>query len=174
MKKSLSTIAILILLSTAAMSQKWGSKYGVILTKINNQYYSGPQQSWIIGGYYNHKISESVSIQPELMFSERGGYFQEQNRSVSQKYLDIPLQAKFMFPKKDIKPYLMAGISPSILLSNKESNGGSVYASPINAAGIVTLGMQCKATEKLNVIFEARGWAGLDYSSFSFHFGFQF
>lgn len=167
-------ISIAILISTTCYSQKWGAKYGVILTKINSDLYTGPQQSWIFGGFYNHKLSDNVSLQPEVMFSERGGYYQEQNRSVSQKYLDIPLQAKFMFPKKDIKPYLMAGISPSILLSNKESNGGYVRTSPINASGIVSIGMQCKATEKLNVIFEARGWAGLDYSSFSFHFGFQF
>jgi hypothetical protein len=168
------SFAIAILISTTCYSQKWGAKYGVILTKINNELYSGPQQSWILGGFYNHKLSDNISIQPELLLSDRGGYYQEASRSVSQKYVDFPIQAKFSLPKRDLKPYLMAGVSPSILLSNKESNDGFVYASKVNAAGIVSIGMDCKVTEKVDMILELRGWAGLDYQSLSFNFGFKF
>lgn len=167
-------LSIAILMSVNVYSQSFGGKYGVILTKINNDLYTGPQQSWIFGGFYNHKLTDKISIQPELLLSDRGGYYREASRSVSQKYVDFPLQAKFSLPKNDIKPYFMAGVSPSILLSNKESKDGSVYASPVNAAGILTIGMDCKMTEKVEAVFELRGWAGLDYQSVSFNFGFKF
>jgi hypothetical protein len=167
-------LSIAILISFNAYSQKIGVKYGFMLTKINHALYTGPQQSYNIGVLYNHKLSEVVSIQPEIIFSDKGGYYREANRSVSQKYVDFPLQAKFTMPKGSVRPYLMTGISPSLLVSNKESNDGFVFASKVNAAGIVSIGIDCKASEKMDVIFEARGWAGLDYQSFSFNFGIKF
>lgn len=73
-----------------------------------------------IGGYVKMDLSESISFQPELLYSMKGCSYINGGGGMSLNYLDIPLL--FNFGKKF---QFVAGVQPSLLLSAKNQIGSS-------------------------------------------------
>ncbi len=82
-----------------------------------------------IGGYLNIPISETFSIQPELIYSQKGAKYSqtytfqgmeiEYEAAFKLDYLDIPVLAKISFPSGSSTPYLYFGPSIGMNLSAK-------------------------------------------------------
>lgn len=79
------------------------------------------------GGFIRFNISEAFAIQPEFLYTIKGGKFEETIAGETMKYemnfsyLEIPVLVKFMIPTPGgIKPSLFAGPALAIKLSAKE------------------------------------------------------
>jgi len=71
-----------------------------------------------IGGFAKINFSESISFQPELLYSMKGCSYINGGGGLSLSYLDIPLL--FNFGKNF---HFQAGVQPSFLLAAQSKNG---------------------------------------------------
>ena len=119
MKKTLlfTILSVFTLTATNAQEIKFGAKAGVNFATFTGDALTGfdTRVSFHIGGLAEIPLSEKFSIQPELLYSEKGSDF---FTSIDLSYLDIPLMAKYQIIK-GLSAEL--GPVPSILLKAKET-----------------------------------------------------
>lgn len=84
-----------------------------------------------LGAVANFGISELFSIQPELLFVQKGYKFEEDDMSVTGKYsyLEVPVLAKISFGNEQLKGFVTAGPTLGYWLSGKDTfkaDGGEI------------------------------------------------
>jgi len=133
MKKVLSLVAVLALLSTATFAQvKFGAKVGTNISNISMSSDAGfsldtkSRVGFLVGGFAKFELSEAFAIQPELMFAQYGykvdmEFFGETiSGTETANYLAIPVMAKYYFGGFN----LQAGPQLGFLMSaNAEADG---------------------------------------------------
>jgi len=75
---------------------------------------------FIGGGYLNYAFSPTLSIQPEVLFSQKGAEFTEDNLTVTYRldYIDVPVLLKYTLPTgTNLLPSLYAGPQVSFKVS---------------------------------------------------------
>lgn len=75
-----------------------------------------------LGGFVTIPVSQSVTLQPEALYSMKGSKIQTSGTSFTYKldYLDFPLLVKYAFPTSvSARPFVFAGPSLGILISAK-------------------------------------------------------
>jgi len=160
MKKVLTVIAVLALISTASFAQtKFGVKLGTNFANVKYDLDGGGSISpdskvgFVIGGFANFSIvEEKFAIQPELLFSGQG--FKMDDDKVSLNYLSVPVIAKYYFGGFNVQ----AGPQLGFLMSAKD-DGDDIKD---NMKGI-DLGMNIGAGYDLEMGlgFDARYYMGM-------------
>ena len=100
----------------------------------------------VFGGFVTFEISDAFAIQPELLYTMKGGKASEGGEDLVVKldYLEIPVLAKFNIPTEgSVKPCLFAGPAVALKLSAKykwtgdgESETGDVSEIGIDVKGL--------------------------------------
>ena len=102
-----------------------GVKGGYNLAAVNydGSGETGQRHGFHIGVYGESFISESFSIQPELMYSQQGYEIKDNNGTFTQKlnYINLPVMLK-AYPSKNF--FLEAGPQIGLAISHKEVNEG--------------------------------------------------
>lgn len=125
MKKILlfAAFAVFTFISVQSQEVRFGAKAGLNLATFTGDALTGfdTRAGFHIGGLVEIPISEKFSVQPELLYSEKGSEFFSTELSLS--YLDIPIMAKYHIIKG-----LSAELGPvaSILLNAEETKRGEV------------------------------------------------
>ncbi len=139
MKKAKSILLLIIVLSfplSQAFAQ-FGIKGGATLssfdTEITGNGMSFEESSDTKFGFqagilYQHAINDMISIQPELLFTQKGGK-DDVNGGLESKvtlsYVEVPVLLRFNVPiDGDIRPYLIAGPHAGYLLDAKDEYDG--------------------------------------------------
>jgi opacity protein-like surface antigen len=80
------------------------------------------------GGVLDFTLSDMLALHLEPMYLQKGSKLESggQEAKIKADYLEIPVMFKYAFGNSTAKPYVMAGPSIGILLSNKVTNGGEV------------------------------------------------
>ena len=99
MQKLILSVCFLVILSVAASAQSLhvGAKVGANLGKIDGKSFDeGYNFGYVLGGYANIGISETIAIQPELLFSQTNttvdsGYGLVKPEKVHLNYLNVPV-----------------------------------------------------------------------------------
>jgi hypothetical protein len=134
MKTIYSTLALIIGITNAVSAQdramhqsNAGIKGGYNLAAVNfdGNGETGQRHGFHVGVYGESFISESFSIQPELMYSQQGYEIKDSNGNVTftQKlnYINLPIMLK-VYPAKSF--FLEAGPQIGLAISNKEEYSG--------------------------------------------------
>jgi hypothetical protein len=107
-----------------------GIKGGYSLAAVNydGTGETGQRHGFHIGVYGESFISESFSIQPELMYSQQGYEIKDGNGSFTQKldYINLPLMLK-AYPSRNF--FLEAGPQIGLAIFHKESYSGFIGGS---------------------------------------------
>ncbi|MER2997724.1 porin family protein [Pontibacter populi] len=76
-----------------------------------------------IGGVANIKFNETFSVQPELLFTQKGYKYVSDTRTVTGKYdyLELPLLAKISFGAPDFQGFITAGPTFGYWASGKDT-----------------------------------------------------
>lgn len=140
MKKVLGVVVVLILVSSIGFGQM-AFKGGLSMAKFrgDDAAVDAPEVAkyrtgFVAGVSYNMGLLLGLSIQPEVLYVQRGAMNEITVTGVSGKqtskydYVEIPVLVKFApLPIPVIKPYVEAGVSYSILLGAKVVSEG-IYA----------------------------------------------
>jgi hypothetical protein len=122
LRNSMFAIFLLGVSNFASAQISYGPRIGLnfpTIAGVNNN--AGFKVGLHIGGYVKINLSESISFQPELLYSMKGcSYINGIGGGLSLSYLDIPLL--FNFGKKF---HFQAGVQPSLLLSAQNKNGNT-------------------------------------------------
>lgn len=125
MKKILrnSVVAIFLLGIThlASAQVSYGPRIGLnfpTIAGVNNN--AGFKVGLHIGGYAKLNLTESISFQPELLYSMKGCSYINGDGGLHLSYIDIPLLLNF-----GKKFHFQAGVQPSLLLSAKNKIGSA-------------------------------------------------
>lgn len=100
----------------------------------NNQveYNAGLQ----VGGVVNLKFNETFSVQPELLFTQKGYKFEEDSETVTGKYdyLELPLLAKISFGSPEFQGFITAGPTFGYWASGKDTFeiGGDEFSEDVD------------------------------------------
>lgn len=125
MRKYLLFTAFAVFALSASQSQelRFGAKAGLNLATFTGDALTGfdTREGFHIGGLVEIPISEKFSVQPELLYSEKGSEFFSTELKLS--YLDIPVLAKYHIIKG-----LSAELGPvaSVLLKAEETKRSEV------------------------------------------------
>ena len=101
MKKLLLTAVIAVISIVSINAQEFGAKAGVNFASLNGDEDFDGRTSFFVGGVVEFEISESFSIQPELLYSSQGAKssFSEEGfdfeSTIKLDYLNIPIMAKY-------------------------------------------------------------------------------
>ena len=123
MKKTLlfTFITVFAVFAAAAQNISFGAKAGLNLATFTGDALTGldTRASFHIGGLVEIPITEKFSIQPEVLYSEKGSQFFGEELNLS--YIDFPVLAKYHIIKG-----LSAELGPvaSFLLSAEQHRGG--------------------------------------------------
>ncbi|WP_162425862.1 porin family protein [Pontibacter pudoricolor] len=89
-----------------------------------------------IGGVANIKFNETFSVQPELLFTQKGYKYEGDTRSVTGKYdyLELPVLAKISFGSPDFQGFITAGPTFGYWASGKDTYkiGGSEFSEDVD------------------------------------------
>ncbi|MGD9202140.1 MAG: outer membrane beta-barrel protein [Chitinispirillia bacterium] len=107
---------------------EFGVKAGVDKSRINPYTYEmpdmyPPKTGIIFGGFFAYNFNQFFSLQPEILFIQKGVMEIKENESmISLNYLEFPLSLKSVLPiRKKGRINLVLGLSPTLLLtSNKK------------------------------------------------------
>lgn len=109
----------------AARQSNAGIKGGYNLAAVNfdGNGETGQRHGFHIGVYGESFISESFSIQPELLYSQQGYEIKDSNGTFTQKldYINLPLMLK-AYPSQNF--FLEAGPQIGLAISHKEEYDG--------------------------------------------------
>jgi hypothetical protein len=108
-------------------TSKVGIKGGYSLAAVNydGEGETGQRHAFHVGVYGESFISESFSIQPELMYSQQGYEIKTGNGTFTQKldYINLPVMLK-AYPSKNV--FLEAGPQIGLAISHKEEYDGFI------------------------------------------------
>ncbi len=126
MKKSMMVLTVMLFtLSTISFSQvKFGLKGGLNVTEISMEmdgFSKSPDSRMgaVAGAFVNLRLSNSIGIQPELLYSMKGSNF-EADVVTKLDYLSVPVMVKYYFGGFN----LQAGPMFDFLLSAEEEYDG--------------------------------------------------
>lgn len=141
MKKALSSalltlFSLILTINAAAQERHYGIKGGAGAYEISSEIgdmsaTSDPKIGFEAGIFGDFPINEILSIQPEVVFVQKGGENEDSNDfsgtpSVTLNYVDVPLLLKINAPLDgNIKPYIFGGPYAGYLVeasSNMEGN----------------------------------------------------
>ncbi|NDK56557.1 porin family protein [Pontibacter fetidus] len=95
----------------------------------------------LIGGVVAIKFNETFSVQPELLFTQKGYKFEDDARTVTGKYdyLELPLLAKISFGAPDFQGFITAGPTFGYWASGKDvyKSGGIEFSEDLEENGFV-------------------------------------
>lgn len=129
--KAFLTMLSLVCLGYAAEAQtiSVGPRVGATFSKIN---YSGEEEDEVndqidsnagiqVGAVANVMVNDLFSIQPELLYVQKGFKAEDEGITVKQKssYLEVPVLAKISFGSEQFKGFVTAGPSVGYWLSAK-------------------------------------------------------
>jgi hypothetical protein len=106
MKKLLSTVAVVVFFAASAMAQvSVGVKAGLNLANVTGDDVddSDMRMSLHLGGYLNYAFSESLSIQPELLYSSMGAkssyddFGVDIEETTKLNYISVPVMVVYSF-----------------------------------------------------------------------------
>jgi hypothetical protein len=129
MKQSIAVLTLVLVLSGVSQAQVgFGVKGGVNFANVGGT--DAPPNSktltgFAAGGYLEISLPLLFTIQPEILYSQKGTTYDENffgtNVKLTAKlnYLEIPVLVKYSFPVPVVKPSLYAGPAMGILLSAK-------------------------------------------------------
>lgn len=137
MKKTYLTIALLFgVLSVIQAQDGYGHKtnggikggYNLAAVSFDGEGETGQRHGFHVGVYGESFISQSVSIQPELMYSQQGYEIKDANGTFTQKlnYINLPLMLK-AYPSKNF--FLEAGPQIGLAITHKEEYDGFISGS---------------------------------------------
>lgn len=101
MKKLLLTAVFAVLTIVSINAQEFGAKAGVNFAALNGDGDFDGRTSFFVGGVVEFEISETFSLQPELLYSSQGAKssFSEEGFDfetiIKLDYLNIPIMAKY-------------------------------------------------------------------------------
>ncbi|MEZ7498617.1 porin family protein [Flavobacterium sp. Arc3] len=131
MKTIYSTLALLVGIATsnaqdtATHQSNAGIKggYNLAAVSFDGDGETGQRHGFQIGVYGESFISESFSIQPELMYSQQGYEIKDVNGTFTQKlnYINLPVMLK-AYPSKNF--FLETGPQIGLAISHKEEYDG--------------------------------------------------
>lgn len=131
MKTIFSTLALLVGIATsnaqdtATQQSNAGIKggYNLAAVSFDGDGETGQRHGFHIGVYGESFISESFSIQPELLYSQQGYEIKDANGTFTQKlnYINLPIMLK-AYPSKNF--FLEAGSQIGLAISHKEEYDG--------------------------------------------------
>jgi hypothetical protein len=124
MKKILLTVVIAsgALFTAKAQDVTFGVKGGLNIAKLTNTDNSKVRPSVYIGGLVNIAFNESLSIQPELLYSGQGNKYDVNNVTVTDKvnYINLPVMMQYRIVPEF---YLEAGAQLGLLVASKTELG---------------------------------------------------
>lgn len=118
LKKQLTIILIIAVIpatqSYAQFGIALGPKAGVGVTTFRglDEYNIDERTGWVGGLFLNIQFTPVFTLQPELLLSEKGAEYSDNNYSVSAEisYFEVPVLAKFRIPINDIFfPHIAVG-----------------------------------------------------------------
>lgn len=141
-------VAITLVLFAAVQESKaqygfsLGPKAGLAVTSFNGDADMNGTTNWFYGVFANVQIGEVVAIQPELVFTERGGEVTSNNvrSNISINYFEVPLLLKIRLPLANdiIYPHFLLGpnfmFRTDIDLTSTDTQGGAMVG--VNADDI--------------------------------------
>ncbi len=80
-----SNVPIVVLLGLGFMgfrnakAQEFGVTGGLDISSLTGRVYSSPTAGFVAGGYMRYELSGKWSLEPEVLFSEKGGYMSEES-----------------------------------------------------------------------------------------------
>ena len=98
MKKLLLTAVFAVITIVSINAQEFGAKAGVNFASLNGDEDFDGRTSFFVGGAVEFEISESFSLQPELLYSSQGAkssFSDEGDLTIKLDYLNIPIMAKY-------------------------------------------------------------------------------
>jgi hypothetical protein len=129
MKRLISVLALGVLISAYSFAQVGlGIKGGLNIANVSGTDVppgSKTLTGFAAGGYLEISLPLLFTIQPEILYSQKGFTYDENvfgtNVKVTAKlnYLEIPVLVKYSFPVPVVKPSLYAGPAMGILLGAK-------------------------------------------------------
>lgn len=137
MKKTYLTIALFFgVLSVIQAQDRYGHKtnggikggYNLAAVSFDGEGETGQRHGFHVGVYGESFISQSVAIQPELMYSQQGYEIEDANGTFTQKlnYINLPLMLK-AYPSKNF--FLEAGPQIGLAITHKEEYDGFISGS---------------------------------------------
>jgi len=106
----------------------FGLKGGLSLAKItgDNTDDLKTRTGFLVGGFAALPMGESMSIQPEVYYAQKGAKFDDAGTEVKVKldYIDIPVLFKYTVAGESARPYFLVGPSIGFLTSAKFSAEG--------------------------------------------------
>jgi hypothetical protein len=146
----LSLLTALTMGYTAQAQVSLIAKAGLTLSNVAFKETKEGQQSvtgFLFGAGFNFPIGgESFSIQPELLYLQKGFGLSESNQGVKTdgkytlNYLEIPLLAKVAFGSESVKVYLNAGPSLGYGLTGNANAKTNFFGAPLNITVPVKFG----------------------------------
>ncbi|MBN2184753.1 MAG: PorT family protein [Candidatus Krumholzibacteriota bacterium] len=116
MKRLVIALALVALMSSSVFAEGMtlGFKGGLNLANLSGDDIEGMKMKLCFGGgvFLNYQITESISLQPELLFVMKGAKVDEDEVDAGFKasYIDIPVLAKFSVPMEGaFAPCFFAG-----------------------------------------------------------------
>lgn len=136
MKKTYLTIALFFGVLSVMHSQNYGHKtnggikggYNLAAVSFDGEGETGQRHGFHIGVYGESFISQSVAIQPELIYSQQGYEIEDANGTFTQKlnYINLPLMLK-VYPSQNF--FLEAGPQIGLAITHKEEYDGFISGS---------------------------------------------
>lgn len=129
MKRNLSILLFLLLLSSSAYSQlRFGVRGGLNLSGVSvsgndgiNDFVDKNVTGFHLGASLEWMIHERFGLESGLLYSERGMKFRGGERNKN-GYLDLPVNIRVKFPvSKTVKPFLNAGPYISFRISGDDN-----------------------------------------------------
>jgi outer membrane protein W len=173
-------LGVLISCSASARQITLGVKAGMILSNITQTPEEWKQDKLYKGGftggvYMNYAFNEYFSIQPELLYAQKGvkdklydGII-EVNLTAHFDYFELPVLLKYTYPwKEDFRPFVYAGPSFSYTLSSDLEVSALIFSGEIDFSdlthvtdfGLVAGGGFDYAIGKGVLVFDARFMLG--------------
>lgn len=146
MKKLIFSFALLVFLSSAATAQvQFGLKAGAMwsnTTVIDADSLSGTDAkvSYLLGGFLNIPINSKFSVQPELLYANKG------NENFNRHYINLPIMLQY-----NVIDRLKIEVGPEIgyLLGSSSGNTRSYDTKDLDIG--INLGVSYDILDKLNI-----------------------
>ena len=129
--KTLSIFLILTLAFAVAANADgatFGIKAGVNFANMSGDDTDGLNSltAFVGGGFVEFPMSPAISIQPEVLYSQKGAKFDNPGTDVSFKfdYVDIPVLFKYTMPGESARPYFLFGPSVGFNINSERSADG--------------------------------------------------
>lgn len=145
MKKINSLIIVMLFMAYGTQAQiNVGLKAGVNFSSLKGGGYSSPDQKSLmglaIGGLVNYAVTEKISIQPELFFSQEGTQWKnvDEEQKNQLNYLNIPVLVQYRGPSGFfVHTGPQIGLLLSAKMKYKYNGGGGIVVGDGGAGGDV-------------------------------------